>query len=59
LFGILESTKEINTKGIGLGLYICKKIVEKFGGDITVESEVNVGTTFKFSIMLEDVKQQQ
>ena len=26
LFGFLESTKELNTKGIGLGLHISKKI---------------------------------
>jgi signal transduction histidine kinase len=27
LFGFLESSKELNVKGIGLGLYICKKLV--------------------------------
>ena len=26
LFGFLDSTKEMNTKGIGLGLHICKLI---------------------------------
>ena len=26
LFGFLDTTKELNTKGIGLGLHICKLI---------------------------------
>ena len=27
LYGFIQETKEINTRGIGLGLYICRKIV--------------------------------
>jgi len=34
LFGYLDTTKELNTKGIGLGLYISKLIVQQFGGEI-------------------------
>ena len=33
---------------IGLGLAIVREIIEQHGGDITVESEVNKGTTFTF-----------
>lgn len=36
--------------GTGLGLSICQMIVHKLGGDITVESEVGRGTTFRFTI---------
>ena len=36
LYGLLESSREVNAKGVGLGLFICKKIVNKFKGDITV-----------------------
>ena len=39
-----------NEKGSGLGLILCKDFVEKSDGKIWVESTLNVGTTFYFSI---------
>jgi len=53
LFRIEENVSTQGTEeeaGTGLGLIICKEFVEKNGGTIWVESKVNEGTTFSFSV---------
>jgi PAS domain S-box-containing protein len=39
--------------GVGLGLYICKELVEAMGGEIWAVSEVGVGSTFSFTLPVE------
>ena len=49
---IFERFVKLNTfvQGTGLGLAICRVIVEKLGGEITAESKLNEGSTFRFTI---------
>lgn len=40
-------------RGLGLGLYICREIVEAHGGRIEAESVLGEGTTFRFTLPLQ------
>ena len=51
IFGLYKRFNN-EVEGKGLGLYMTKTQVESFGGEITVESEVNKGTTFTLIIKI-------
>lgn len=40
----------MDKKATGIGLYLCKKILDKLSHKITIESKINVGTTVKIDL---------
>jgi PAS domain S-box-containing protein len=52
--GVISTPGTLKEKGTGLGLILCQEYLEKNNGKIWVQSEVNEGTTFYFSLPLND-----
>jgi len=51
-FQRLEDPRVEGVKGAGLGLLVCQRLVEAHGGRIWVESKLNQGSTFLFTLPL-------
>ena len=47
MFGTIRFTQKMNTKGVGLGLVICRMISEQFGGFTQMFSLFDNGSIFQ------------
>ena len=60
LFGMFAQTNEIDVAsihgGAGLGLWICKQLCNKMGGDIAAYSELNKGTSCVFYLPVDNTQ---
>ncbi len=53
LFTPFTQLEQVRATGHGLGLSIVRRIVEKLGGEVNVESEAGKGSTFSFTLPVE------
>ncbi len=59
LFSLTEVKSQVGTnqeKGTGLGVNLCKTVIEKLGGKIWAEGKLGEGTTFTFTVPSPNIK---
>ena len=59
IFGVFKRLGNGTASGSGIGLAICKRVIEHYGGRIWVTSELNKGATFFFTAPLERVTEHE
>jgi light-regulated signal transduction histidine kinase (bacteriophytochrome) len=59
VFGLFKRLNNSDYNGTGLGLPICKRIVEAHGGRMWAESRPNLGSTFSFSLPFRESQTQK
>lgn len=52
-----KSARNSTTTGTGLGLAITREIIQRHGGDLSVESELGIGSTFRVTLPVEHIAQ--
>ena len=58
-FGKIKGHADLNSEGIGLGLMVCKNLVERNEGTIEVDSEgLGKGAVFTFSMKMRALRTQ-
>jgi PAS domain S-box-containing protein len=54
VFGVFKRLHGKSIPGTGIGLAICQRVVQRYGGEIRVESDVDQGASFIFTIPAAD-----